>query len=368
MKKIDNKLIIFSTAVMLFSLTLVSQIRTVNSPNNGVAGNSSAFIDASSNIGVNNSASLGKGLIFPQTDLTNFTAFRSVGAVGLPNNYRNYFDGMIVYNTATGQSSIGDVSVVPGFYYYSNPELNTVAVLWTDPDDNLVREHYIMVDEEDEQWRDFVKEIPYEKINERTEVRHEQFREQFRESFREFMTREQESTIEAQEAQTAAQTLAVEALKNQTKLDYESWKKDLEDKATSQAEVSATQAEELKTALKLDYESWKQTIEDKNPDNILLLDTNIPKDSIFDMFFGSYDEQNAKQKEQLFKLKLKIFEQDNVKNAKKDDRLKNAKTFIRKAKSPMEVLLGYMVFSDAAELNMNEEERFEVDGVYIPLK
>ena len=253
-------------------------------------------------------------------------------------------------------------------YYYSNPELNTVAVLWTSPDDDLVREHYIMVDDEDEQWRDFIKVVSYEDIDKRTQVRHEQFREQFRESFREFMTREQESTIEAQEAQTAAQTLAVEALKNQTKLDYESWKKDLEDKATSQAEVSATQAEELKTALKLDYESWKQTIEDKNPDNILLLDTNIPKDNIFDLFFGLYDEENEKQKEQLFKLKLKIFEQDIVKNAKKDDRLKNAKTFIRKAKSPMEVLLGYMVFSDAAELNMNEEERFEVDGVYIPLK
>jgi len=257
-------------------------------------------------------------------------------------------------------------------YYYSNPELNTVAVLWTSPDDGLIREHYIMVDEEDEQWRDFVKEIPYEKISERTEVRHEEFREQFRESFRNYMTREQEETTEAQKAQAVAQTAAVEALKNQTKLDYESWKKDLEDKAAAQAEASATQAEEqstaLKTALKLDYESWKQTIEDKNPDNILLLDTNIPEDNIFDLFFGLYDEQKEEQKEQLFKLKLKIFEQDIVKNAKKDDRLKNAKTFIRKAKSPMEVLLGYMVFSDTAELNMNEEERFEVDGVYIPLK
>ena len=44
-------------------------------------------------------------------------------------------------------------------YYYSNPELDTVAVLWTDPDDGLVREHYILVDEEDEQWRDFVKVV-----------------------------------------------------------------------------------------------------------------------------------------------------------------------------------------------------------------
>ena len=69
-------------------------------------------------------------------------------------------------------------------YYYSNPELDTVAVMWTDPEDGLTREHYIKVDESDEQWRDFVKEVPYEKIDERTMVRHEEFREQFREAFR----------------------------------------------------------------------------------------------------------------------------------------------------------------------------------------
>ena len=63
-------------------------------------------------------------------------------------------------------------------YYWSNPELDTVAVLWQDPEDKLIREHYIKVDEEDSQWMDFVKEVPYEKINERTEVRHEEFREE----------------------------------------------------------------------------------------------------------------------------------------------------------------------------------------------
>jgi len=231
-------------------------------------------------------------------------------------------------------------------YYYSNPELDTVAVLWTSPDDDLVREHYIMVDDEDEQWRDFIKVVSYEDIDKRTQVRHEQFREQYRESFRDFMSREQES-----------QVMEVEEIKNQTKLEYDSWKKTLEDKSAAQTE-----------ALKLDYETWKKTIEDKNPDNILLLDTNIPKDNIFDMFFGSYDNDNSNQKEQLFKLKLRIFEQDIVKNSNKDDNLKNAKTFIRKAKSPMEVLLGYMVFSNTAELTMSEKEKFEVEGVYIPLK
>ena len=36
MKKIYNKLIILSTIVVLFSVTAVAQIRTFNSPNNGV--------------------------------------------------------------------------------------------------------------------------------------------------------------------------------------------------------------------------------------------------------------------------------------------------------------------------------------------
>jgi hypothetical protein len=68
-------------------------------------------------------------------------------------------------------------------YYYSNPELDTVAVLWTDPEDNLVREHYIKIDESDEQWKDFVKEVPYEKIDERTRAKHEVHREEFRKAF-----------------------------------------------------------------------------------------------------------------------------------------------------------------------------------------
>ena len=68
-------------------------------------------------------------------------------------------------------------------FYYSNPELDTVAVLWED-EEGLTREHYIKVDETDEQWRDFVAICPYDAINARTETRHEHFREEFREAFR----------------------------------------------------------------------------------------------------------------------------------------------------------------------------------------
>ena len=75
-------------------------------------------------------------------------------------------------------------------FYYSNPESDTVAVLWTDPDDGVTREHYIKVDEEDQQWRDFVAEFPYEEINTRSDTRNENFREEFREAFRSWAQRE----------------------------------------------------------------------------------------------------------------------------------------------------------------------------------
>ena len=186
-------------------------------------------------------------------------------------------------------------------YYYSNPELDTVAVLWTSPDDDTVREHYIMVDEADEQWRDFVKEVSYEDIDKRTQARHEQFRDQFREAFRDWAGRN-ESNNDGDSAGDSA---------GGTEKPYE--------------------------------------------------------DVVID-FLSTYDKESPEQKEQLFKLKLKIFEQDIVKNAKSSDNFKNAKTFIRKAKSPIEVLLGYMVFANHAEIKMVDTEKFEVEGVYIPIK
>ena len=77
-------------------------------------------------------------------------------------------------------------------------------------------------------------------------------------------------------------------------------------------------------------------------------------------FLSEFDNTDADQKEQLFKLKLKIFEQDVVKDSGSDDKYKNAKTFIRKADNPMDALLGYMVFTNDAEL--------KEEGVYIPFK
>lgn len=185
-------------------------------------------------------------------------------------------------------------------YYYSNPELDTVAVLWTDPDDGLVREHYILVDEEDEQWRDFVKVVSYEDIDKRTQVRHEEFREQFREAFREWTVRNEEINED-------------------------------------------------------DIQNTNQSTNTTNIEDVII------------NFISEFDNTED-QKEKLFKLKLKVFEQDVVKNSGSDDKFKNAKTFIRKADNPIEILLGYMVFTNGAEIKMSDIEKFKVEGVYIPIK
>ena len=187
-------------------------------------------------------------------------------------------------------------------YYWSNPELDTVAILWQDPTDEKNREHYIKVDEEDQQWLDFVKIVPYEKINERTEVRHESFREEFREAFRGWMERPENNMTEKE---------------------------------------------------------------------IQYVDRDVSKpaslESVFETFF-KYDEKDTSQKEDLFKFKLKIFEQEIVKNSKSSVKFKNAKTFIRKAENPLDVLLGYLVFTSDAELKLAPKEKFVVEGVYVPIK
>ncbi|MBE9577576.1 fibrobacter succinogenes major paralogous domain-containing protein, partial [Flavobacterium proteolyticum] len=69
----------------------------------------------------NDAGSVGKGLVFPQTDLTTWT-FDTSALDGI--NFPTAFDGMIVYNTGSGSTLENQgqiVSVTPGFYYFSNP-------------------------------------------------------------------------------------------------------------------------------------------------------------------------------------------------------------------------------------------------------
>ncbi|PWN61874.1 hypothetical protein [Chryseobacterium viscerum] len=122
MKKLTNKFL----AVILITAGVSSsyaQVRIVNSNANSAAANSSAFIDASSNITVNNSSNVGKGLLFPRTDLTTFTAFGFTSTTGIPNNYPTFFDGLIVYNTAaSGVAGVGSTqgTLTQGYWFYEN--------------------------------------------------------------------------------------------------------------------------------------------------------------------------------------------------------------------------------------------------------
>jgi len=76
------------------------------------------FFDASTSF--NGTTNKGKGLVFPQTDLTAFT-FITDALNGI--TFPSAFDGMIVYNVGTGNTVVGQgiqTNVKPGFYYFSN--------------------------------------------------------------------------------------------------------------------------------------------------------------------------------------------------------------------------------------------------------
>jgi uncharacterized protein (TIGR02145 family) len=119
---------------MILSASIVqSQIRIFNDASaNKTAINSSAFIDASSDPTANTSSNVGKGLLYPRTDLTNFTAFGGT-PMGIPNSYPTLYDGMIVYNTANGGvAGIGSTegTLCYGFWYYQNPTTNINGGIW----------------------------------------------------------------------------------------------------------------------------------------------------------------------------------------------------------------------------------------------
>ena len=88
-----------------------------------------AFLDASSNfnsevIGASNN--LGKGLVFPTVNLITFE-FKLDNLDGFT-KFPTYFNGMVVYNNATGYINTDGnrpstaTYVTPGFYYFYNPE------------------------------------------------------------------------------------------------------------------------------------------------------------------------------------------------------------------------------------------------------
>ena len=114
--------LIFLMATMLS----FGQVRIVNTDNVEEALNSSAFIDASSKIRLNATDNIGKGLLYPRTDLTKFTF--SGAPFGAPGNYPTYYDGFVVYNTASGgkaNQGTTEGTLSEGFWYYKNKS-NTI--------------------------------------------------------------------------------------------------------------------------------------------------------------------------------------------------------------------------------------------------
>jgi len=115
-----NILLKITAGVLLFLGISTSAQITTNGNTTSALADTNLFMDATKFEETAN-ASYGKALGFPRTNLTTFT-FNTEPMDNLVIN--SDFDGIVVYNNATGNTATGQgvvVSVVPGFYYFSNP-------------------------------------------------------------------------------------------------------------------------------------------------------------------------------------------------------------------------------------------------------
>ena len=167
--------------------------------------------------------------------------------------------------------------------YYSDPELKFIEILY-EADEVQKAEgiellsHHLSVDEEDPQYNDLLKEWSLNQIDEATKARNEQYRDEFRIAFHNYAT-----------------------------------------------EHGLYQHGNVDT---------HNSILDKN----FLKDTVLDQASI-DIIFD-FDPDNEVHKEQLFKLKLKMFEQTHVDESKS----RKNKTELRKAETPLDAIVVYSQF------------------------
>ncbi|WP_294307133.1 tail fiber domain-containing protein [uncultured Chryseobacterium sp.] len=116
---------ILTVAALVVFAGMQAQIQTNNGVTNGIT-NSNVLLDGSSGFSTEAGAGpyVGKGVVIPSVDLVNFQ-FDLSQADGF--TFPTYFDGMIVYNNATGNTlTTGNrpstsLAVIPGFYYFYNP-------------------------------------------------------------------------------------------------------------------------------------------------------------------------------------------------------------------------------------------------------
>ncbi|MDY3337641.1 hypothetical protein PG279_00430 [Riemerella anatipestifer] len=113
---------ILTISALLLNIVAFSQVNV--GTNTNTLTNKNTFLDAS---GFTETAisGTGKGLNFPRTNLTTF-AF-DTSDLGQYQYFKTGFDGLVVYNTATGKTGTNtatqgqQIDVTPGFYYFSNP-------------------------------------------------------------------------------------------------------------------------------------------------------------------------------------------------------------------------------------------------------
>jgi len=110
---------LLTLAIISFYTVANAQVKVNQNAANSAINTSSAFMDASSSPLWNGTTNQGKGMLYPRVDLVNYTAMSHAGPFNASNN-PNYFDGLLVFNTATGVAGIGADSVFPGYYYYRN--------------------------------------------------------------------------------------------------------------------------------------------------------------------------------------------------------------------------------------------------------
>ncbi|NML69063.1 hypothetical protein HHL23_04560 [Chryseobacterium sp. RP-3-3] len=125
MKKEIKHTLLFGA--LFFGGMATAQVRFSNSTMHTAILNGSAFIDASSNPVSNLSTNVGKGLLYPRTDLSTFKAFGGA-PIGIPTSFPTYYDGFTVYNTNVGgQAGVGNTqgALTAGFWYYDNKS-NTI--------------------------------------------------------------------------------------------------------------------------------------------------------------------------------------------------------------------------------------------------
>ncbi|ANS04796.1 hypothetical protein [uncultured Mediterranean phage] len=189
--------------------------------------------------------------------------------------------------------------------YYTNPELDTVGILWSDGEKN--REYYVVVDEDDEQFQALLKEWSYESLDECTRARNESVRQNFRDAFHRYATEQglYGHGNPDDQIKTVVETQVVEV----------ETEREVEVEKLVEREVEIVQ-------VKKEIQKEKVTF-----DNLL-------------EFCSEFDVDNDSHKEQLFKLKLKMFEEEKVTKSKS----KVKKTALRKAENPLEVLAAYGSF------------------------